>query len=1023
MPPRLITAGRIRENYSGSFKGLVHSLVVFSIKSFCFFVALCYVLMSPVAAQAQDAPELGILTGRVIDTEIGESLPLANVLIPDLGIGGAANLDGVYRIERVPPGIYSITVSYTGFGTKTITGIEIQSGQITTLDVTLDPAAEVMEEVVVTAERERGSTADVLNERKVAAAVIDVLDTQQLAAAGGSAAAAIERASGAEVTDGKYVQVRGFGGRYGKVTINGVPVPSISPDEKSVPLDVVSSDVLQSASVAKGWTPDLPADFVGGLVDLRTIETPNERMLSFKAKTSYNSATSFTKGLTIGGCNDTWTGFSGCYRWPTRVDGLPDSVGVTGEVVYSGPRESAHFQQIITSEEDLNQVAADIARMMPIGPSEKTLPLGQSYELSAGNRFTVNGRPFGAMTVFSYSNGFQQFEDYEFNSPGLDPIFGDVRQTEHNVRAGVLAGLSYELSEAHQLSSTVLYNRLTEDLSRYQAGLFDPSDEQQTARTITNQRVTSALFSGQLAGEHNLFGRATAEWTAAYSFTSRLEPGTMPVQYQGPQGLVEDQTIDITAFNLPDSLILSSAISRKGSLPSRNHFDQQDNAYLGKLDLSFPFRISDNRYTIKTGVYADLGERVQEGHRVIFLPVGNFGDLLPDIVFAPENMAGDFVPLESFPTEPGVYIDEATQEADNFEANLDILATYAMLDAEPIKGIRIVGGVRFTESRQSVQLIPKYNGIAIPEEELPFGQSYFIERTFSDWLPALSLQITLSEKMDLRGGYGRTIGRPQFRELVPFIYQPRPGAPAIAGNPDLERTLVDNIDVRWSWYPIPTALFSIGGFYKHFDGPVEPLSGTGGRYINTGEANTYGVEGEIRIPFGLLSQKLASWAIRMNVAVLETEAGSYFFVELPDDPSIPPRSILIPKGNRPLFGQTPLLVNVGLTYENEQSSATVLFRYTGEQLRYLRSGGFRTYREPLTTLDIILSQKLWNGFTLGLEARNLLGNEISFLTELPLIGNAVENNVVQVVTSTGPTSTQEFYNRGRTLELSLSWSF
>ena len=985
-------------------------------------VTICWVAVVCVPYAA--AQNTGTIAGTVLDGDIGETLIGANVVIEALTIGDQTDLDGKYTITNVPVGTHTVTVRYIGFATKRITDVVVNSGETTVVDVVLTTEVVGIGEVIVTADREAGSAADVLNERKMAASVIDVLDVEQISTAGGNAAAAIERVSGAEVTDGKYVQVRGFGGRYGKVTINGVPVPSISPDEKSVPLDVVSSDVLQSASVAKGWTPDLPADFAGGIVDLRTIETPPGPMLNLQVESSYNTATSFKDGLTIGGCDDTWTGFSDCFRWPESIASLPDSVGVTGEIVHTGPREGAHYAAGVTSPEQLQRVAGDIASLMPIGPSVKNLPLGQSYELSAGNRFTVGGRPFGVLGVGSYSNSFQQYQDYEYNSPGLDPVFSDVLQTEQTVRVGMLGGLSYEISESQRINATVLFNRLTEDLSRYQAGLFDPRGEQQSARTITNQRVASVLFSSQLAGQHRLFGQTTANWTVAYSRTSRLEPGTMPLQYQGPQGLDDDGGSIFDSFLLPDSLVLSSDITRKGDLATRNHFDQRDNAYLGKLDLSFPIRIAGRRVTFKTGVFADLGERIQDGHRVTFIAVGEGGVLLPDIVFSPENMVGDFVPLESFPTEPGVYVDESTAAADNYEAGIDVLAAYAMVDAEPLPGVRIVGGARITDSEQSVLLKPRHNGAILREEELPFGASYNIKRSFTDILPAISAQVNLSDVMDIRAGYGRTIGRPQFRELVPFVYEPRPGAPRISGNPELERTLIDNVDLRWSWYPVPTALFSVGGFFKHFDGPVEPLSGTGGSYINTGKANTWGAEVEIRIPGALLSNSLGAFGIRSNLALMRTKAGQYYFIQLSEEPGGPTRSILIPEGNRPLFGQTPLLFNTGLTFEPGTSgfSSTVLFRYTGEQLRYLRTGGLRTYREPLTTLDIILSKDVMRGFSIGFEARNILGNEITYITELPVLGTVIENNVVQLVTEAGDTGTQEFYDRGRTVEVSLTWT-
>lgn len=966
--------------------------------------------------QAQDR---GTLAGRILDGEVGETLPGASVVLDTLNIGAASDVNGRYRITGIPPGTYDVTVSFIGYGTKRITGVDVAAGETTALDVTLMPEAIQYDEVTVTAERERGSTADVLNERKMAASVVDVLDIEQISAAGGSAADAIERATGAEVTEGKYVQVRGFGGRYGKVTINGVPVPSISPDEKSVPLNVISSDVLESASVSKGWTPDQPADFVGGLVDLRTLSTPSDLQMSYKAKVSYNSATSFADGLTIGGCGDVWTGFSNCYRWPESVASLPDSVGVTGEIVYTSARGASHYAAILTDDEAVARVAGDIAAMMPIGPSERSLPLGQSYELSAGNRFRLAGRPLGLLAVASYDNEFQQYADYIFKSPNLDPAFGDVLQTEQSVRVSGLTGLTYGFSEGHEIRTTVLYNRLTEDLALFQEGFYDPLGEQQTARTLTNQREVSSLFSGQVLGKHALFGRAAAAWTAAYSRTNRLEPGTMTVQYQGPDQIAGED--DLEDFDLPDSLVLSLGTGEKATKPRRYHFDQRDRAYLGKIDLTFPFRMAGRRVSLKGGAYADLGQRVQDGHRVVFAPIGNDLTLLPDLVFVRENMAGAFEAPGSDPTVPGVYIDEITSETDNFEASLDVWAGYLMIDAEPISGLRVVGGVRLSDSRQRVEVIPKYNGGARRESELPFGQSHSTEKRFTDWLPALSAQYTLSEKMDIRVGYGRTIARPQFREIVNFAYQPRPGAAQIAGNPDLERTLIENFDLRWSWYPVPTSLFSISAFYKHFDGPIEPEFGSEGRFINTGAANTYGVEGELRLPLTLLSAALSDLAAQANLAWLRTEAGAYTFLEVTPT-GVNVRNV--PEGNRPLFGQTPLLFNAGLTYEPMKwgTSATALFRYTGEQLRYLFTDGRRTYREPLTSLDIVLSQRLWQGFTFGLTIRNLLGNEISYLTETIILERPIENGVVKNVIVPGPIVPQEFYDRGRDVEFSLSWS-
>lgn len=983
---------------------------------FAICVLVGFVLVVADVVHAQPA-ERGTLTGRVLERETGEPLPGASVVVDTLQIGAATNVDGRYRIPAIPPGTYDIRISFTGFAPKTVAGVEIRAGETTTLDVTLDPAVAELGEVVVTAEEERGSTADVLNERKTAAAVVDVLDVEQIQVAGGDAAAAIEQVSGAEVSDGKFVKVRGFGGRYGKVTINGVPIPSIAPDENAVPLDIISSDVLQSATVTKGWTPDQPADFTGGLVDLRTIETPAERQLSFSSETSYNTVSSLTDGLTIGGCNDTWTGFSDCYAWPESVRSLPDTVGITGEVLFTGGPLS------VGDTASVFRRAGDVLESMPVNPSVRTIPFGQSYDLSGGTRVSLGGRPLGLQAVGSYANDFQQFGDYEFNAPDLDPRFSEVNQTEQTVQVGGLVGLSVEPADAQRISTTLIFNRQTNDLARAQTGLFDPSGEQLTARTVTNQRIVTRLFSGQLAGDHTVFGRATAEWTAAYTRGSLLEPATMPITYQGPQG----------AETIADSLVVTGLTIGKSQESQRRHFDQQDDAFLGKFDFTVPFRVRGRRVSVKTGAFANIQNRTLDGHRVNFVidgrfPQDEFGFLVPDLVFVPDRVVGCFDgvneqrrdsacdPGVAGPKRPGILVGENTQATDNADAALDVVAGYLMVDVEPLDGLRITGGVRIASTDQVVDVIPKHDSFIDRREDIRTEQS------FQDVLPGVTAQVALTETMDIRASFGRTLARPQLREIVPAVFQSRPGAQAIAGNPNLERTLIDNYDLRYSWYPTPTSLFSVSGFFKFFESPIEAIGGTNGRLINGGEAVTYGVEGELRLPLGLLSPSLSALAIRSNATVLRTESSGFTFIEL--RPGGDPTVVSIPSESRALFGQTPFLLNTGLTVEPAGwgTSLTALYRYTGEQLRFL-TGNLRTFREPLTTLDVVVRQDLFRGLRLNVEVRNLIGNEIRFASEQATIEpRQVEGSRVVRTVETIDLATQEAYDRGRSIEVGLSWS-
>jgi len=179
---------------------------------------------------------------------------------------------------------------------------------------------------------------------------------------------------------------------------------------------------------------------------------------------------------------------------------------------------------------------------------------------------------------------------------------------------------------------------------------------------------------------------------------------------------------------------------------------------------------------------------------------------------------------------------------------------------------------------------------------------------------------------------------------------------------------------------------------------------------------------EVRIPLGLVDPRLAAFAVRTNLTVLRTEADQFTFFELTDTGD-GVQTQFIPAEGRALFGQTPILLNMGVTAEPEGwgTSLTTLFRHTGEQLRFL-NGSLRTFREPLTTLDVIARQSLPGGLSLSLEVRNLIGQEIRYTTEVgrretrASPDSRVLENVLVV-----DNRTQEAYNRGRTIDLGFTW--
>jgi outer membrane receptor protein involved in Fe transport len=228
----------------------------------------------------------------------------------------------------------------------------------------------------------------------------------------------------------------------------------------------------------------------------------------------------------------------------------------------------------------------------------------------------------------------------------------------------------------------------------------------------------------------------------------------------------------------------------------------------------------------------------------------------------------------------------------------------------------------------------------------------------------------------------------QYREVL--------GGENVLGNPNLERTLIQNADVRWEWYPAPGEALSLAVFAKRFEAPIERVylatSGTSVvTFVNAEEANNLGAELELRKRLGFLSSALDALTLFTNATVMDSrikiarEASSQTSTE------------------RAMVGQAPYVINAGLTYapEGASSSATVLYNVVGR--RIVSAGEIPlpdVYEQARHVLDLSVRTELFNDVSLKLDARNLLDSSYSFR----------QGDVLR-----------ESYNAGRTYSFGLSW--
>jgi len=221
----------------------------------------------------------GTLKGTITDAKTGETLIGASVIKQGTTIGMSTDLDGNFSLQ-LDPGTYIMEVAFISYAKKVLPGVVIKAGEVTMLDLGLDSEYQSIAEVVVTAKMVKNTENAMLSMQKKSANMLDGISSQAFKKLGDSnAAGALRRIPGVSVQGGRHVYVRGLGDRYTKTILNGMVIPGLDPDRNSVQVDIFPTNTIDNIVVYKTFSPDLPGDFVGGIVDVVTKDFPEEKTL------------------------------------------------------------------------------------------------------------------------------------------------------------------------------------------------------------------------------------------------------------------------------------------------------------------------------------------------------------------------------------------------------------------------------------------------------------------------------------------------------------------------------------------------------------------------------------------------------------------------------------------------------------------------------------------------------------------------------------------------------------------------
>ncbi|WP_370640445.1 TonB-dependent receptor domain-containing protein [Myxococcus sp. XM-1-1-1] len=860
--------------------------------------------------------------GKVVDETNQEGLIEATVKV----VTGAqkqalTDLDGNYRLA-LPPGKYDLRVFYDVYQGRRITGVIVTQGKATKLDVALSADVGAVQEVVVEARADRRAEGALLQERKKAAAVSDAISAQEISRTPDSSASdAVKRVVSATVVDGRYVLLRGLGGRYTTTLLNGALLPSPEPDEPSVPLDLFPTSLLANLNVVKSYTADLPGSFGGGTLLIETNTYPSQ--FEFKPRITFGGDTESTfqgRNAQRGGGAMEFLGFPGDTRRLPAAIPTDHALGNGGESREELTRQWNSFNNVWN------------ARRTTALPN-----MGLSASLGDTLRFENKRLGYLATVNYGHRENTQrtQYTKAAYDLRG-DFVSYDDAQTQLGTEVANLSGLAsvgYQLNRDNELTLFSLYTRGTETRTTTSDGVDSlKGDLYQGSRL---QFIVRQLSFNQLRGFHRigLFGDSEVDWQANFSRVDRDEPDTRDSLYSD---------------NLGNP---SGGMSFPNQANSGERFfaDLGETSFGGSLNVTVPF--SDVR--VKVGGLTQLSFRDFRARRFRYSlsPNSDVDRFLPPEVLFSSDYLGN-----------GMRIQESTRpDSDAYDASLGIFAGYVTADVTPTESLRLVGGVRLESSRQELVALNQFTDVEASRNDV----------NYLDWLPSLNAIYALTPTVNLRAGYSYTLARPSFRELAPFSFYDFVRRRNISGNPDLVQTRIHNVDARVEWFAGENEVLAASAFYKRFQNPIERVINSVGsgdmNFENTPAANTYGLELEARASLGRLTPTLQPVKVGANLTLIQSE------IDLGNVQGLQTNS------KRPLQGQSPYVINVNLGYERQQSGTEVALLYNVYGRRIAEVGTDNlpdVYEQPFHRVDLAVTQKLTESTQLKLTASNLLNSRI-----------------------------------------------
>jgi outer membrane receptor for ferrienterochelin and colicin len=918
-----------------------------------------------------NAQETGTIRGYVKDAITKEDIIGANIYIESIAKGAAADVSGFFSIGKLALGQYNLRITSVGYKIKFVENIIVTPNNVTELTIYTENEILALTEVKVVGTKLTNTEVSVISEIKAAQQIVSGISAAQISKTlDRNAAEIVKRVPGVTIFNNRFINIRGLNERYNTVLLNNTFTPSMENDVRSFSFDIIPSNQIDRILVYKSPAAELPGEFAGGAVKIFTKTIPSENNITFEYGSTFRQGTTgqdfsepeHGKGFNLG-LNDGFNDLPAFFPNTAQIKQYTGSNKNNAALNQAGQMLSNSWKPK-TYQASPDQRATLTGTFKIIGD-----------KIQIGNTSAINYAD--TRTTFDMIRKDFVYDKFKIGEYTVPNDFRDANYTR-SVRLGALHNWAVKFNNNHTIEFKNLYNQMANSQFVNRNGF----ENGQTWKIASLDQIFRGMYTGQLGGKHT-FGTTQIDWVAGYSDSYRNQPDYKRNKYNADGQLLipvgATQTVNLGRTNIKMN---ENAITGGVNMIQKISFAKNDKGEAQK------------EIEIKTGIFFENKNRTFNARNIGFVKANStlfnndIASLSIEKIFAPININ----------STTGVQIDEQTNASDSYIASNRLAVFYASGNYSFSKKLNLIAGVRIENNQQ------KLSSNKLTGEKIEYNNKV------NSPLPSVNITYNFSEKSLLRVAFGKTINRPEFREIAPFSFYDFVNNRVIIGNEELKNANISNFDLRYELYPRPSEVISFAGFYKNFKNPIEIIfddpSNPDLTFNNAEKAFSAGIEVEVRKSFDNLPNNFLN---KFNVVV--NSAFIYSRVKL--DKSVAATQ----SDNRPLQGQSPYIINLALNYLSKKALQVGLqYNVIGKRI-YAVGSNFGTvypdwYEMPRHVIDLTFSKAISKKIIIKGGISDLLNQNNDILQDGNLDGKN-QKNVDQVIQS---------YRPGTTYSMGISYS-